>query len=386
MNTLNQIRYNPKTISIITLLFIPLILPDYLQNIELINSLAILLVGIMFLFLFVISLIKKQFNVYVIASFIFLAWRMFSSYYINNDILDLVNSFRIITLVLLVNITIKYYPRSTLQALSIIFSTYITVNYISLFAFPNGLYSTSGLSKGWFLGIENQHALIIIPGIVIITLSSWYKYSKISLISWIQIILALLTVLKIWSATAIVAVVFVVFSIMLSLRKLVKPIYTFLFLSISYAILWMIMVRLNSLDSFQAIIVDVLNKDLTLSFRTNIWSAIFDDVQNFFWYGYGINTEVKAGIVTYFAAHNMILQTLLDIGIIGLVLFIVCIILPGIKLQLTKKSRISVLLSIGIFGILIGGLAESYRLNYLFLLLTLAHNVDYLIGNYKPNR
>src|SRR5699024_1188025 len=216
-------------------------------------------------------------------------WRSLTSYYLSDGVLDLVNSFRIDTLILLVNIMVKRFPRSTLKALSIIFGLYIVINFLTLFVFPDGLYLTDKHNKAWLLGIENQFALFLIPGIIIIILSSWYRFNKITILAWLQVFIILLTVLQIWSATAIVAIFFVIISIIINLRKKIKPIYRFTLLSIIYILLWIFLVRFNSLDSFQAIIVDVLGKDLTLSGRTRIWAAVFNIIPDSLWYGFGIN-------------------------------------------------------------------------------------------------
>lgn len=55
--------------------------------------------------------------------------------------------------------------------------------------------------------------------------------------------------------------------------------------------------------------------------------------------------------------------------------------LTGIKLQKHRKQMVSVIVNIGIFGILIGGIMESYNLNYLFVFLALGYYVDKLMSD-----
>lgn len=372
-------KYEVKATNILFLLIIPLVVPDYFQQLGIITDIFTLITGIMFFFLIGITFYRKEFNIFVILSFIFFIWRSFSSYYYSDGVLDLVNSFRILTLILLINLTIKKYPNSTLKALNLIFGFYIVLNFISYFMFPMGLYAEMDGDPAWILGIENQFGFFMIPGVSLVVLYSWYKYKKISGYALLIIILTLVTLLKAWSATAIVAIFFILISIFINLRKRIRPIYSFLNLSVIYIIFWFVLVRFNSIDLFETIITDVLGKDLTLSGRTRIWDAVFEAIPSSIWYGFGINSEVLGGIVTYFAAHNMILQIMLDVGVIGLILFLLCVTIPGIKLQKFNKSQISVLLLIGIFGILMGGLTESYRLNYIFLLLTITYNLRYVI-------
>ncbi|MEJ8767647.1 O-antigen ligase family protein [Oceanobacillus sp. HCA-5259] len=332
----------------------------------------------MFFYLLFITFFKKEINLFIIFSFIFFIWRTFSSYYYSNGVLDLVNSSRILTLILLINITIKKYPKSTLRAISIVFSSYIILNLISYFIFPQGLYRVEGHQLAWLLGIENQFGFVLIPGTLLVIIYFWYEYKNVKWIPLTIILLTVTTLLKAWSATAIVAIFFVLISLFINLRKNIKPLYSFIRLSIIYIIIWFIVVRFNSVSFFESIITDFLGKDLTFSGRTRIWDSVFESISYSPWYGFGINSEVLGGIVTFFAAHNMILQVILDTGFIGLILFATCVIIAGVKLQKNKNSRISVMLLIGIFGILIGGLSESYRLNYIFLLLIMSYNIKYI--------
>src|SRR5699024_2158895 len=142
-------RYQIEITMILVFLLFPLILPDYFQNINIIENFSILIVGIMFVYLFAISILKKELNIFVIGTIIFFLWRSLTSHYLMGVVLDLVNSLRIVTLILLVNIMVRRFPRSTLKALSIIFGIYIVMNCLTLFVFPDGLYLTDKHNKAW---------------------------------------------------------------------------------------------------------------------------------------------------------------------------------------------------------------------------------------------
>ncbi|WP_066190754.1 O-antigen ligase family protein [Gracilibacillus timonensis] len=368
---------------VIFLLLIPLVQSDFFQRLGYLSFFIDFITATIFLFLVYFTVTKKQLNIFVITSLIFLIWRSVSSYYFSDGVMDLVNSTRIASLILLVNIFIKKYPKSTLSATDFLFSAYIVLNFFALLMFPQGLYVTDGYSSAWLFGIENQFALFIVPGITFIMLNSWYRYNTISIIAWLKILIAVITVGMIWSATAVVAVFFVIISSILVRQKRIQLVYTFFLFLLFYIIIWLIVVRFNSLDSFQAIITDILGKDLTLTGRTRIWAEIFETLPQSLWYGFGINSKVLAGVVTDFAAHNMILQLLLDSGIIGFMLFIIPFLIAGVKLHCNKEQMMSTLILIGLFAILIGGIAEAYKMNYLFLLMTFAYNINYIIDKNK---
>lgn len=367
-------------------MLIPLMPPDYFLTISVLEKIFTVISVLLFIVLFFLTIIKKEINVFIVLSLAFIFWRIISSYYFSNSITDLSNSVKICTLILLINLTIKKSPKELFNALSIVFGMYIIINFLTLFLFPEGLYVDNPrlgqLRPAWFLGIDNQFSVFLIPGIILAVLSSWYTHSKISVFAWIQIVVATFTIFITFSATAVISFVFVLLAITLSLRKKIKLInISFYRISLIYIVVWFLLVWLNSLELFQTLIVDILEKDMTLSGRTRIWAVVFDVIDESLLYGHGINVRVLVGH-TYFVAHNMILQIILESGIIGLSLFVLCIALAGNEMQTYKKNSITLILVIGIFGVLIGGLTEAYRLNYLYMLITIAYNIRY-IKDYK---
>lgn len=362
-----------------------LLLPPYLLNINIVNNISEILIGLLFIIVFILSIAKKRFNFFIIISLILGTWSVLSSYFLAEGIFDIFNNIRIVTLILLTNLSIKRFPNSTLTSLSIIFTLLIIVNYVTFITFQDGLYldkpRSNQIRKAWILGIENQFALTVIPGITLALLRSWYVLKKISLISWITTIIGSLTVLLSSSATAIVSLIFFLGFILVNLgRKNNFSFFSFYLLSTVYTVLWFIVVRFNSIDNAREIIENLFEKDITLSGRTLIWNEVFDAIPNSFWYGFGNDSHVVVTVFSReFRTHNILLQSLLDNGIIGFSLLILCIVLAGLKLQKFKQNKLSFFLLIGVFALLIGGIAESYRLNNLFILLIISYNIKFLI-------
>jgi len=377
-------RLSKKRMFLYLMILAFLIVPDYFQTLDNVNTILKLITVFLFVCLLFFTVVNKRINFFIIFCFLFFLWRMFSSYYLSNGVLDIDNSIRIMSLVLLINLSIKKHARTILSALSLVFSTYIIINLITLLLYPYGLYLDNPregqFRSAWLLGIDNQFAYFIIPGIVIVILSSLYTYKKITIKTWFVIIAAGITMFKVFSATGLVTILFVLGSVLLYLRKKSKLRLTFVISSIVYVVVWLLLVPFNSIDVFQSIIVDILGKDLTLSGRTRIWSVVLGVIPDSLWYGYGINIRVLVS-KTYFVAHNMLLQITLESGIIGLFLFLFCIITAGIRLQFAKRYIMASLLVVGIFGILIGGLTEAYRVGYLFMLLAISYNIMYVVEN-----
>ncbi|WP_160319305.1 O-antigen ligase family protein [Shouchella oshimensis] len=382
----NKQELNINMTLVLILVFIPLILPDYLQTITIIDDLSILLAIIIFIVALTLSILYKKMNIFVILSILFLVWRYFSSYYLAGSITDFSNILKTASVLLMINLVVRNYTKPLIRALYIIFVIYIVANFLSLLIFPEGLYldnpRDNQYRSAWLLGIRNQFAYFIIPGIAIVLLHAWFFKNRLTLISSIVLIIAVVSILSVSSATAIVSIVLLLVLYLINLRKKIKPFISFSNLSILYVGIWILLVVSNSIGPLQTLIVDYLERDMTLSGRTAIWEQVLNVIPESFWYGFGINVRILVSH-TYFGSHNLILQTTLESGIIGLILLISCVVVSGIQLQKFRNSNITIILLVAVFGIFIGGLTESYRLNYLFLLMALSWNVKHLIMNQK---
>lgn len=387
---MNQQHKNKKEIKAVYLMFlilIPLTLPDYYLRNVVIENISIAFVMIIFSVTMIYTIMKKKLNILIVFVFVYMIWRSFSSYYYAEEVLDLTNSLKTLTLILSVNLFIEKYPKSIISAFSGLFSIYIYINLISLYLYPDGLYiierSSIGSSQGWILGVENQFAYVIIPGAIFNVLNSLYKYNKINIFTWITIGISFLSLIKVWTATGIVSLLFVIiFALLMSFKKKVKFI-NFNVIVVFYIIIWYSVINIEKVRPIQYLVVEVLNKDLTLSFRTIIWDKVLEVIPNSLLFGHGINTYVLAGKVTSFAAHNLLLQIILDSGVIGILLFLICIIVAGKNLQSYKENTLSLIILVGIFSIMIGGIAESYRTTYLFVLLMLAYNINLITDSFN---
>lgn len=377
---------NANMTIVLILALLPLILPDYLQTIEILDRVSVLLTIFIFIIVMILSILYKKFNIFLVLSLLFLFWRFFSSYYLAESITDFSTILKTATVVVIINLVIRDYTKPLIRALYIIFVTYIVANFLSLLLFPEGLYldnpRDNQYRSAWLLGIRNQFAYFIIPGIAVVLLHAWFFKKRLTIISSIVLIIAVVSILSVSSATAIVSIILLLVLYLINLKKKIKPFVSFLNLSLLYIGIWSLLVVSNSIGPLQTLIVDYLGRDMTLSGRTTIWEQVFNVIPESFWYGFGINVRILVSH-TYFGSHNLILQTILESGIIGLVLLMSCVIIAGFQLQKFRNSNLTIILLVAVFGIFIGGLTESYRLNYLFLLLALSYNVKHLIMNQK---
>jgi len=383
-------RLNVRLSSVLFFILIFIMPPAFFSNINLFDFFNKILIILIFIILVILTTVKRRINSFVLLSFIFIGWNSMSSYLLAGGVLDLFNNLKILSFILIINIMVKNKTLSLLRSLNLLFGFYIVLNFLSYIIFPEGLYIDNPRGDqyraAWFLGIENQFAYFIIPGIIIVLLYSWYRFEKINLNSFIIVILSGVTIIISWSATAVVSYFFVVVSFVFVLWKGINKLYNFYLLLSTYIVVWLLIVKANSFSILKQVIEDILNKDMTFSSRTLIWEKIFELIPLSKWYGFGNNTSVLVFTTKEFRAHNMFLQIIIDNGIIGALIFSFIILIVGFKMSEHRGNIMIFLLLIGIFGILIGGLTESYRLNNLFMILTLSYNCSLIIKSHQSNR
>lgn len=363
------------------LIFI-IIPPQYFLSNSLFVNINKLFLAILFIVLFSYTLLKRKLNIYVLLLTIFLFWNVFSSYFILDGVSDITNNLRILTLVLLINLFVNKHLFYLLKSFNFVFGIYIVLNLMTYVVFTNGLYLDNPREGqyrlAWLLGIENQFAYVLIPGTVLTFIYSLYKYNKISKYAWFIFMVSIITIIVSWSATAVVTLAFIIVSLVVINIEKLKKYYNISILTILYVVIWIFAVQINKFKELNVLIEKFLKKDITLSGRTYIWDEVFYKIPESLWLGFGNNTRVFVSVFNKeYRAHNMILQIVLDNGIVSLFLLLLIFIVVGIRIH-KSYNPIKLYILLGIFSILIGGLAESYQLNYLILFLTLGYYIDYL--------
>lgn len=258
-------------------------------------------------------------------------------------------------------------------ATSIIMTAYVLLNFIfttnfriaDIFGSFSEAFSTGYTnSRDWLFGHRNMifihHLIWILTSYLYCRLKS-LDYTRIFMC---QILFTIIVGLSSWNATMLIATVLLFLLVILrnSLFKKITPngyLYGFLFLEIGIVFL-----RLQNIFSF--IIVDLLNRDLSLTGRTQIWDYYINQfATGSFWNkligNFGI-TEID------FHSHNIFIGLLAFTGIIGLILYAALIFLAFKNLSKQKDKDLSRFLSITIFIFFLNGLTMELSLQPLIAL------------------
>ncbi|MCO4096704.1 O-antigen ligase family protein [Macrococcoides canis] len=370
---------------IIMMCITPLTLPNFFFRIPLIETLVTLinlLILVVFALLNLLSI--KRINYLIVFSIVFFSWRYYSSHYLAGGITDLNNIISTIALILVVNYFTGKNLKCLLNAMFIIFSIFIILNFLTQFLFPNGLYldipRINQYRPAWVFGIDNAFLYYILPMITVIIFRSIIIRNRLTVFTVLMMSISIVSIFLAHSATAIVTLLGLYIVIICYRFTFVNKFLNFVSLSIMYIIIWFFVIRVSSFEFFEYFIVDLLGKDLTFSGRTKIWNIAFEVINANPWYGYGIGYAFRVSY-TYFVAHNQLLQLTIENGIIGLLLFGVLLFIVGYKLQVYRGYIESLILSIGIFMFFFAGLTEAYQYKYVFILFTFAYSIKKIIIN-----
>ncbi|MDE6407077.1 MAG: O-antigen ligase family protein [Anaeroplasmataceae bacterium] len=220
---------------------------------------------------------------------------------------------------------------------------WIILNTITLFI--PGLHregiEMSGKYYSSLLGYDNRYIYFFLPLIFArIIYSNTYK-GKLRISDYFMYLFCLVTLLYVNATAALVAwLLFIPFFFILRSKKKFKllnyGLVLLVFLVINYLLVFQ---RIQ--NQFEYIIVDILHKDLTLSYRTIIWDRAFVSLEGKYLIGRGYEFEsvVLENLNNANHTHNYMLMLIYRGGVVGLVLYCLMLYLPNKTLKKNKYTR-----------------------------------------------
>lgn len=253
------------------------------------------------------------------------------------------------------------------------------INLLTLLLFPNGLYSSTINPINWFLGYKNQFFPFYIGFFVVAFLYGKAYRKKIRSILLITCMIFSLFLAN--STTSIIAtILFIVLALIIKVDK-GKRINS-LSLSIINIVTFAFVVIFRQVNKLSFIIVDILGRNTTLTGRIRLWDEILIMIRKKIMIGYGFRSNPETAIMfkRYWAvhAHNMILQSLFEGGVIGLILFLILNYLLLKRLYEYRYSYSAQVISAAIFVLMVAQITEVYNIAALFVVYALACSVEYI--------
>lgn len=282
--------------------------------------------------------------------------------------------------VIIVDIMLKEDTVRCIRVLYIIMALLIYINVISMLLFPDGLYTATGVvgtKKYYFLGHQNSLGLYatiaICLGEFLLQIEEGEKFKLKNLIILEGV--SLFYIIHVWSVVSFLSVagiMAITFFNRMSKQGWHISLVWSLFLNIMIFILFVIM---QNLQIFSLFFQKFLNRDITLSGRTTVWTMAFKSfLQNPIW---GVGQGKGYEMFGYATTHNRYLNTMFTGGLVGITLFAILLILICRKLRYLKETMIAILTAyFTVLFVIIQG--ETFDDMLFFLMFIVAGNVQYL--------
>ena len=228
----------------------------------------------------------------------------------------------------------------------------MAINFFFLLVSPSFFVNDSMSGESYFLGIENQVGYPMMKGLCFVLIDSYFRGEKRLLC--VYIIMHVSTILIIFSGSNVVGLVCM-------LLFLIPNVFVSLFV---FVILFGNLMIILESPLVSYVIEDLLGKNLTLTNRTLIWGMVVDGFLNSPIIGNGVRETTSLFYISeqytkgYMSAHNQILQSLYETGI----LFFVSLVPLFNELNKSLKSSVpffSLIVKGSIFSFLVMYMAEA---------------------------
>ena len=252
------------------------------------------------------------------------------------------------------------------RCISILYFSLAVINFIFLILSPSYFVSNSG--DMYFLGGENHIGYPLIKGLCFVLLDYYFTGNKIYLFTYL--IVHITTILIVFSGSNMIGLFcMILFVIPNPLSRLIRNL-SLCRLLMMFSGVFVFIILLGNLNvllntSLASYVIEgLLGKELTLSYRTIIWDMVIDGFFNSPFIGNGIRDTVNLFYISeryttgYMSAHNQILQSLYETGI----LFFVSLVPLFNELNKSLKSSVpffSLIVKGSIFSFLVMYMAEA---------------------------
>lgn len=290
----------------------------------------------------------------------------------------------IIVMCVLFDNFIRKDARRFLSALLFILTLQLLINSIVVILFPSGI--TNSI---YFVGKRTRFTDVIFPTILISLILDKMDNRKMSLRTKTICVLCLSSIISKWIGTALIGLgIVIIIYLLLKNRKRLINFLTIFKITIGAILLNILIAVFRIQNTFSWLIVGILHKDLSLTYRTYIWDNIFEYMQGNWLLGFGM---VDNGNFVYWGkptwaeeliwqAHNQWLQLFHDGGLLLVITFIVMLLYAGRQL---KSNRVNIQIKLYLVGFylsyMIMMITEIYSyMSYFYIIIFLMYNAKYL--------
>ena len=203
----------------------------------------------------------------------------------------------------------------------------------------------------WLFGQRTYMRNFIFPCLMFSVLMDRLRGVKISFLTLFVVVVSLFSIVRANAMTSLVVFLIMILTIVLSWRG-IKKISVFRLYFIGAIVVDVLLVYVRRVDLFRVLIEEVLNRNLTLSFRTEAWDIVLDRINNDPFTGMGVTDLESSDLVVGYGrqlsnAHNQILDVWYKGGLLSLLFFVALVI--RCVFPLLGKTRYWAAFVLGVF-------------------------------------
>lgn len=248
-------------------------------------------------------------------------WKILSSLMNGTSYTDWGSTLNVFGISIFTYLSLNQSPKAFFKGGSLLLGSYVAINALTVFLFPNGMYASSMYKMNFFLSYRTAWFIFYLEATFLCMLNN-ELYPSPNTKKWLVFVLLCeyLSMIKVWTATGLFCITLGLLLVHLWREKRI-PLLSVKAIIIVEMILFAIIVIFHMQEKFAFLIVGVLKKDITFSQRVRIWDNALNAVLKTPWIGHGaMNTSRAVSILGYGVnhAHCYYLNTALYYGIIGL--------------------------------------------------------------------
>lgn len=248
-------------------------------------------------------------------------WKILSSLINGTSYTDWGSTLNVFGISIFTYLALRQSTKAFFKGGSLLLGSYVVINTLTVFLFPNGMYASSMYTMNFFLSYRTAWFVFYLEAAFLCLLNNELYPSKEAK-SWLVFVLVCeyLSMIKVWTATGLLCITLGLLLVYLWKKKRI-PSFSVKAIILVEMVLCAIIVLFHMQEKFSFLIVGLLKKDITFSQRVRIWNNALNAVLKSPWIGYGaMNTSRAVNILGYGVnhAHCYYLNTALYYGIIGL--------------------------------------------------------------------
>lgn len=220
-------------------------------------------------------------------------------------------------------LSVNYNKEDFFDGASILFGSYVVINTLTVFLFPNGVYASTMYTQNFFLSYRNAWFVFYLLALYVCLLSNELYPSKQKVI-WLIIVITCeyASMIHEWTANSMLCITIgLILIVFWNKQKL--PVFSVNAVFLAELAISVGLVYFHIQEKMLFFVVGILKRDPTLSQRVRIWNNALQAIQDKVWIGHGSMDSTTAS--TFFGygvnhAHSYYLNTLFYYGVIGLII------------------------------------------------------------------